>query len=87
MRGYKNKPTSQKSQVVNIGDLEKRIDGKIINPEILDKAGLVDLKKGRRIKILGDGELKKSYHFEGVEFSKKAKQKIETASGIKKQEV
>jgi len=81
MRGYKNKPLSPKEQVINVGDLEKKVEGGIINPEILAKAGLVDLKKGAKIKILGDGALKKAFQFEGVNLSKNAKEKIEAAGG------
>lgn len=81
MRGYKNKPTSPKPQVVNVNDLEEKIEGDIVSPETLAKAGLVDLKKGVKIKILGDGELKKSFRVEKIQVSKNAKVKIEAAGG------
>lgn len=81
MRGYKNKPTSPKAQVVNVDDLEKKIEGNLVNPEILAKSGLINLSKGAEIKILGDGELKKAFKVEGVSLSKNAKEKIEKAGG------
>src|SRR3989338_4524909 len=50
LRGYNNKPVSQKLRAVNVGDLEKMINGNIIDAKILPNA-----------KILGEGELKKAF--------------------------
>lgn len=81
LRGWQNKPISVKPQVINVGDLEKFIPGNIVNPETLIKAGLVKMKKPLKIKILGDGELKKSFQVEKIQLSKTAKAKIEAAGG------
>jgi large subunit ribosomal protein L15 len=81
LRGWQNKPISIKSQVVNVGDLEKCISGNIINPEILIKAGLIKMKRPLKIKILGDGEIKKKFEVSNILVSKSAKQKIEAAGG------
>lgn len=70
MRGYKNKPKSDKSKIVNVGDLEKLIKGGVINSAVLPNT-----------KILGNGELKKIYTVKGVPLSKNAKNKIEAAGG------
>lgn len=80
LRGLKNRPTSRKPQPVNLGDLEKKLNGAIINPKTLLEAGLIkDLKAP--VKILGDGELKKALTFQGVAVSKKSREKIEAVGG------
>ena len=50
-----------------------------INPEVLQKAGLASAK--RRVKILGDGELKVALTVRAHKFSKSAQEKITKAGG------
>lgn len=50
-----------------------------INPEILRKAGLAS--GSRRVKILGDGEVKVALTVQAHKFSKSAQEKITSAGG------
>jgi large subunit ribosomal protein L15 len=73
------------SQVVNLKTLEvlvekKRIDGGIVTPEILFKAGAIS-KKNMPVKILGVGDLKSKLQVTAHAFSKSAIEKIEAAGG------
>ena len=69
-RGSKNKPLVSPIAVVNVGDLEKKVSGNVI-----DKTTLPNTK------ILGDGEIKKAFNVKGVAVSASAKKKIEKAGG------
>lgn len=70
LRGYRNRPIEQKTPVINVGDLEKKVTGDLINPKVLGQ-----------VKILGDGEVKKAFTVEGLKISKTAKAKIKKAGG------
>jgi large subunit ribosomal protein L15 len=50
-----------------------------INPDVLRKAGVISAK--RRVKILGDGELKSAITVQAHKFSKSAQEKITKAGG------
>ena len=66
---------------VNVGDLEKSFEaGSDVTPESLRERNLA---KGRydELKVLGDGELKKSLTVSAHRFSKSAIEKIEAAGG------
>ncbi|HDL17665.1 MAG TPA: 50S ribosomal protein L15 [Bacteroidetes bacterium] len=67
-------------QPVNLKDLAGVGDLDSINPDILYEKGLVS-KKRMPIKILGDGEWRKSIEIEAHAFSKSAVEKIEAAGG------
>lgn len=77
-RGFKNR-FRKEVQIVNIAAFAK-LSGKVVTPELLHQAGLID-KKGEPVKILGKGELKKAYEVSANEFSKTAAEKIEQAGG------
>ncbi len=67
--------------VVNVSSLDDRFDvGAIVDIKALREAGLV---KGRfdGVKILGDGEIKKSFSLKDCLVSKSAREKIESAGG------
>lgn len=64
---------------INVGVLEK-VDLPEISLESLKKAGLVK-GKANLLKILGDGELKKSISVKAHKFTKTAQEKIEKAGG------
>lgn len=71
LRGIKNKPVSPKLEVLNVGDLEKYAKDGVVNENIL----------GKKVKILGDGEIKTAIIVEGLAVSKSAKEKIEKTGG------
>lgn len=78
LRGYKNKPLYDATQVVNVRDLA-RMEG-AVTPQALYDAGLIR-DVNRPIKILGDGELKSAVTVEKIAVSASAKKKIEAAGG------
>jgi len=79
-RGFNN-PFPVRTAEVNVGALEAKFDaGATVDEKALRSLGLV---KGRieRIKILGNGELKKKLTVSAHVFSKSAAEKIEKAGG------
>jgi len=68
-------------QEYNIVNLEKlaTLGETTINPEVLRKAGVISTN--RRVKILGDGELKAAITVQAHKFSKSAEEKITKAGG------
>lgn len=78
--GFNNKKFRTQYQYVNVSSIEKYFDeGEDVNNETLAKKGLI--KRNFPVKILGDGELKKSLNVSAEAFSKSAKGKIEKAGG------
>ncbi len=65
--------------VVNLSDLA-RLGESNVTPELLRSRGLVN-GKDRRIKVLGDGELKAALTVQAHKFSKSAEEKIKLAGG------
>ncbi len=66
--------------IINLDDLEKLSDSKVITPELLLEKGVIDnLNDGLR--ILGNGEIKFSVTIKAHHFSASAKEKIEAAGG------
>jgi large subunit ribosomal protein L15 len=65
----------------NIVNLEKlaALGESTINPDVLRKAGVISTK--RKLKILGDGELKSAITVQAHKFSKSAQEKITKAGG------
>ncbi|MCL2004817.1 MAG: 50S ribosomal protein L15 [Planctomycetaceae bacterium] len=80
-RGFNNKTFADVVVAVNLFDLERCFDkGDKITPETLKAKGLV--KKGfDKIKVLSNGELKKSLDVSAHAFSAEAQKKIEAAGG------
>jgi len=76
-RGFTNIFREEYS-VVNLDKLAA-LGETTINPEVLQKAGLASAK--RRVKILGDGELKAALTVQAHKFSKSAQEKITKAGG------
>ncbi len=78
-RGFKNIWRVQ-FEIVNLKHIEERYsDGEVVSPKTLKEKNLI---KGKGpVKILGDGNLTKKVTFEGVVFSKKAKEKIGNTGG------
>ena len=80
-RGFNNKYFATNVAIVNLADIEAAfIAGATIDPEALTASRLV---QGRYdvIKILGDGELTKSFTIKAHRFSKSAEEKITAAGG------
>ena len=84
LKGYRFGSVKTKPFAVNLNVLEAKFDsGSKINPEILLDKKMVRRIKGRvpKIKILGNGEIKKSFIIENCFVSKKAKEIIEKNKG------
>ena len=78
-RGFRN-IFKKEFQIVNLRDLARCGEEKIITPELLLKKGIV--KKGRvPIKILGEGTVVEGLSVRAHAFSITAKAKIESAKG------
>lgn len=79
LRGFKS--PHKKAASVDVMDLAKAFEDKTeVTPRTLRKRGVVP-KAARRIKILGDGDLKFPLILKGVQVSAKAKAAIEKAGG------
>ena len=63
--------------VVNLSQLAE-LEGEV-NPEMLAERGLV--RSGKKVKVLGDGEIGKALTVVADKFSKSAREKIEAAGG------
>ena len=80
-RGFNNKTFADVVIGVNVADLEVCFDtGEKVTPESLRAKGIVK-KVCDKVKILGDGELKKSLDVSAHAFSAEAQKKIEAAGG------
>lgn len=80
-RGFSNFMFRTVYHVVNVGQLNDRFeDGAHVTPESLLDAGLIRNLRNK-VKVLGDGELKRKLKVEVGAFSKSAAQKIESAGG------
>jgi large subunit ribosomal protein L15 len=75
-RGFTNIWRSEYA-VVNLAQLAE-IEGDV-TPEVLRELGLV--RSGRKVKVLGDGEIGKALRVVADKFSKSAREKIEAAGG------
>lgn len=79
-RGFTN-IFKQEFHVVNVSDLEDRFEaGAVVDESALRETGLIN-GSGRKIKVLGDGELNKKLTVHADRFSASARQKIEAAGG------
>ncbi len=78
-RGFFN-PFRKEYQIVNVADLERLEGVEKITPEILYEKRLVR-KKNRPVKILGNGELTKTFEVSAHAFSETARTKIESVGG------
>ncbi len=64
---------------VNLDQLERFPAGKVVDPDLMVESGLV--RKARRVKVLGRGELTKELTVRAHAFSGSAAKKIEDAGG------
>ncbi len=78
-RGFNN-IFATKYATVNVSDLEKFVDGTVVDTELLKAAGIIK-KELDGVKVLGNGELTKNLTVKAAKFSAAAKEKIEKAGG------
>lgn len=78
-RGFNNIFATEYT-VINVSDLERFVDGTVVDTELLKASGLVT-KELDGVKVLGNGELTKSLTVKAAAFSASAKEKIEKAGG------
>jgi large subunit ribosomal protein L15 len=78
-RGFNN-IFAAKYSTVNVSDLDKFVDGTVVDAELLAASGLIK-NTANGIKILGNGELTKNLTVKAQAFSASAKEKIEKAGG------
>lgn len=80
-RGFSNSLFRIEYAVINVGDLEALSSGKdaVINADLLADRGLVH--RGRPLKVLGMGDLKRSIRVVANKFSESARAKIVAAGG------
>ncbi len=78
-RGFHN-PFRKVYEIVNLRDLA-RLEEETITPEVLASHRLVDLGKGRPVKILGDGRIARKITVRAHAVSAGARAKIEAAGG------
>ncbi len=71
LRGVKNKPREVGLPVLNVQDLAGLAKDGVVSEKVL----------GRKVKILGDGEIGTPVIVEGLATSRSAKEKIEKAGG------
>lgn len=79
-----NKPVSEKAVVINLSAIESAFsNGDAITPTILVEKGIVSTLSGNipKIKILGDGEITKTFKISGCLVSGSAQTKIEKSGG------
>jgi large subunit ribosomal protein L15 len=78
-RGFKN-PFRTEYEIVNLDDISA-LEETEITPEVLHQHRLIDLGKGRPVKILADGELERKFTISAHKVSAAARTKIEAAGG------
>jgi large subunit ribosomal protein L15 len=78
-RGFKN-PFRTEYEIVNLDDIQK-LGVSEVTPEVLDQYRLIDLGKGRPVKVLGNGDLARKVTVRAHKVSASARAKIEAAGG------
>jgi large subunit ribosomal protein L15 len=78
-RGFKN-PFRTEYEIVNL-DAIAALEETEITPEVLHQHRLIDLGKGRPVKILAEGELERKVTISAHRVSAAARSKIEAAGG------
>lgn len=84
LRGIRMQYSAKNIENVSIEMLEKKFkEGEVVSPETLQEKSLISLRWGKLpvVKILADGDIKKSLLFKDCEFSAAAREKIEKANG------
>lgn len=79
-RLQKNAARRDEVALVNVRSLESFVEGETVDPAMLVDRGLVPA--GLRVKVLGDGELKRKITVRAHAFSKSAREKITALGGL-----
>jgi len=80
LRGFRSLKTP--AYAVNVGQLAAAFaSGDKVSPATLVKKGLVPTARQKRVKILGQGAIRKKVHVVDCEISESARSKIESAGG------
>ena len=77
-RGFKH-ISERVFEIINLSDLSGFKENELITPELLKERGIVSGK--RRIKVLGQGELKSAITVKAHSFSRQAIEKVEQLGG------
>lgn len=86
-RGFRNKPTSEKPTVFQLGDfarmLRPHVEGKKleVTPVFLIELGFLSAYGAKRVKILDGGEIDFAITLKDISVSKSVKEKLEKAGG------
>ena len=78
-RGFNN-IFATKFAIVNVADLNKFVDGTVVDGELMKASGLIK-KEYDGVKVLGNGELTAKLTVKAAKFSQSAIEKIEKAGG------
>ncbi|WP_295155256.1 50S ribosomal protein L15 [uncultured Ruminococcus sp.] len=78
-RGFNN-IFATKYAIINVSDLEKFVDGTVVDFELLKASGILK-EEYDGVKVLGNGDLTKNLTVKAAKFSAAAKEKIEKAGG------
>lgn len=78
-RGFNN-IFATKYAIINVSDLEKFVDGTVVDFELLKASGVLK-EEYDGVKVLGNGELTRNLTVKAAKFSAAAKEKIEKAGG------
>jgi len=79
-RLLKNAARRDEMTPVNVGSLTVFADGETVDPAVLADRGL--MRRGQRVKVLGDGDLKNKLTIRAHAFSKGARDKIAASGGM-----
>lgn len=80
LRGVKNKSLKSETCIINVGDLAHMFPTGTITKQAFVDLGFISGTRAR-VKILGEGAVKKAFVVEGIALSAEAKKKIEAAGG------
>jgi large subunit ribosomal protein L15 len=78
-RLQKNEARREEFAQVNLRSMADFVDGETIDPQVLADRGLI--RAGRKVKVLGDGELKNRIIVRAHAFSNSAREKITALGG------
>lgn len=78
-RGFNN-IFATKYAIVNVSDLDRFVDGTVVDTELLKASGIIK-KELDGVKILGNGELTKNLTVKAAKFSAAAKERLKRQAG------
>lgn len=87
LRGFRNKPMTERAQVLTLGRLAETLHARagkgklVITMDTLREAGLISRRYRGPLKVLSMGELSYPMELRGIPVSASAKAKIEKAGG------